>query len=430
MDKSETQPEAKAGTQPEANGEKPSDLGPQIAKRAYEIHEERGQQSDPAAQDWEQAKREIGKDEPKAEPKPELKAEPKPENKSAPSSSKKKKGLLSAIIVLAVLAALAIGVGVGRLWGNSKKDQNRLVLYGNVDLRQVELAFNNSERIAEVLVQEGDKVKRGQILSRLDTSRLKPQTAAAEAEVESQQAVVQRLHHGSRPEEIGQARANVALAKADQVNAEQQWKRLMALSELTAGRGMSQQDLDGAKASLDTAQARLEVSEKALDLSAIGPRAEDGAEGEAQLRVNQAQLDLLCRKLADAELVSPCDAVVRSRLLEPGEMVSPQRPVYDLAITDPKWIRAYVSESDLGKIHPGMKASINADGFPGRTFAGWVGFVSSVAEFTPKTVQTEELRPNLVYEIRVFVKDPQDEMRLGMSATVTVELNPPARGEQ
>jgi len=105
-------------------------------------------------------------------------------------------------------------------------------------------------------------------------------------------------------------------------------------------------------------------------------------------------------------------------------MISPQKPVFDLAIADPKWIRTYISEPDLGRIHPGMRASVSSDSFPGRTLAGWVGFISSVAEFTPKAVQTEELRPGLVYEIRVFVQDPKDEMRLGMPATVSLELAP------
>jgi HlyD family secretion protein len=246
--------------------------------------------------------------------------------------------------------------------------------------------------------------------------------------MDAQQAVVQKLHHGSRPEEVAQAQANVASAKADLVNAEEQWRRATALSKLTTGRAMSQQELDSAKAAVDMAQARLEVAQKGLDLSTIGPRVEDIAQGEAQLRADQAQLELMRRKLADAELISPCDAVVRSRLLEPGEMISPQRPVYNLAITNPKWVRAYVADPDLGKIHPGMKASISADSFPGRAFSGWVGFISSVAEFTPKAVETVELRSSLVYEIRVFVEDPQDEMRLGMPATVSLELNPPARG--
>jgi len=226
------------------------------------------------------------------------------------------------------------------------------------------------------------------------------------------------------PEEIAQSRANVASAKADQVNALQQWTRLAALTTLTTGRAVSEQDLEAAKAALDSAQAHLAVADQALELAVIGPRKEDIAQGEAQLRADQAQLELLHRQLADAELVAPGDAVVRNRLLEPGEMVSPQRPVLDLAITDPKWVRAYVSEPDLGKIHPGMKASISTDGFPDRPFSGWVGFISSVAEFTPKAVETVELRSSLVYEIRVFVRDPQDQLRLGMPATVLLELNP------
>ena len=332
------------------------------------------------------------------------------------------------IVGLLLLAAIAAGFGLARLGRNSDKNQNRLVLYGNVDLRQVELAFNDSERIAEVLVQEGAKVTRGQILARLDTSRLRPEAAAAAAEVEAQQAVVEKLHHGSRPQEIAQARANVVSAKADQVNAKQQWTRLTALTTLTTGRAISEQDLESAKAAMDSAQAHLAVAVEGLDLSRIGPRKEDIAQGDAQLRANESQLEVLRRKLADSELASPCDAVVRSRLLEPGEMSSPQRPVFSLALLDPKWVRAYVSESDLGKIHNGMKASISTDSFPGRALSGWIGFISSVAEFTPKDVQTAELRSSLVYEIRVFVHDPQDALRLGMPATVLLELDPGTRG--
>jgi len=334
------------------------------------------------------------------------------------------------VVGVLILVAIAAGFGLGLFVRGSGKDQNRLVLYGNVDLRQVDLAFNNSERIAEVLVQEGAKVKRGQVLARLDTSRLKPLAAAAEAAVEAQQAAVDKLHHGSRPQEIAQAQANVASARADQINARQQWTRMTALTTLTSGRAISEQDLEGAKAAMDSAQAHLEVAEKALDLALVGPRKEDVAQAEAQLRANQSQLELLRRQLADSELVAPSDAIVRSRLLEPGEMISPQKPVLNLAIVDPKWVRAYVSETDLGKVHMGMRASINTDSFPNRTFSGWVGFISSVAEFTPKSVQTVELRSSLVYETRVFVDDPADDMRLGMPATVLLELDPGARSKQ
>jgi HlyD family secretion protein len=169
---------------------------------------------------------------------------------------------------------------------------------------------------------------------------------------------------------------------------------------------------------LDVASAKLAVNQKALDLAVLGPRKEDIAENEARLRANEAQLALLQRQLTDSELIAPTDAVVRTRIMEPGEMATPQSPVFSLAIIDPKWVRAYISAPDLGKIRPGMAAAIGVDAFPKRRFGGWIGFISPVAEFTPKSVQTEDLRTSLVYEVRVFVKDPADELRLGMPASV------------
>jgi HlyD family secretion protein len=129
---------------------------------------------------------------------------------------------------------------------------------------------------------------------------------------------------------------------------------------------------------------------------------------------------LLRQQLRDSDLIAPVDATVRTRIMEPGEMASPQRPVLALAVTDPKWVRAYVDEPNLGRVKPGMTGFILVDSFPDRRFEGWVGFISPVAEFTPKTVQTEDLRTSLVYEVRVFVKDPGDVLRLGMPATVSL----------
>lgn len=324
-----------------------------------------------------------------------------------------------------ILVGLAvIGIAAGSVWWMNHRENlaRELLLYGNVDLRQVQLSFNNSERIAEVLVQEGDRVRRGQVLARLDIRRLEPQVAQATAQAEAQRQAVSRLHHGSRPEEIAQARANVESARANVVKAKSNYERLKSAAEISAGRAVRQQDVDDAKAALDVAGATLAVNEKALDLAVIGPRKEDIAQNEAQLRANEAQVALLRQLLLDAQLLAPVDGVIRTRILEPGDMASPQKPVFTLAITDPKWVRAYVSETDLGKVYSGMAASVRVDSFPNRRFDGWVGFVSPVAEFTPKTVQTEELRPSLVYEVRVFVKDPSDELRLGMPATVYLNL--------
>jgi HlyD family secretion protein len=327
--------------------------------------------------------------------------------------------------VLIVLLLAVAGTAAGLTWWLTHRESatQDLVLYGNVDLRQVALAFDNSERIADVLVQEGDLVRQSQVLARLDTRRLEPRVAKAEAQVAAQRQVVARLRNGTRPEEIAQTRANVQSARADAANARRQFERLKSLFEGSRGRAVSQEDFDNAKAALDVAEARLAVNQKAMALAVAGPRQEEVAEAEARLRADEAQLALLQRELADAQLVAPVDAVVRTRLMEPGEMASPQRPVFSLAITDPKWVRAYASEFDLGKVRPGMAAFVAVDSFSGQRFEGWVGFVSPVAEFTPKAVQTEELRTSLVYEVRVFVRDPADELRLGMPATVYLPLD-------
>ncbi len=297
-----------------------------------------------------------------------------------------------------------------------------LVLYGNVDLREVELPFNGTERVAAVIAQEGDRVTRGQLLARLDTDRLLPQVAKAEADLAAQQQAVNRLHNGSRPEEIAQARANVDAAAADAQNARAQYLRLTTLSDSSSGRAVSRQDMDAAKAALDTAEARLAVNQKALALELAGPRKEDVAQGDALLRADQAQLALLQQQFKDADLRAPLDSVVRSRIVEPGEISSPQKSAFTLAIVDPKWVRAYVAEPDLGSVREGMHAAVTVDAFPGRRFPAWVGFISPIAEFTPKSVETTDLRSSLVYEIRVFVRDPGNELRLGMPSTVHLAL--------
>ena len=312
---------------------------------------------------------------------------------------------------------LAAVTAAGATWWLVRRGPHRqdLVLYGNVDLRQVELAFNNSERIAAVLVQEGDRVKRGQVLARLDTNRLEPEVAEAEATAGAQREAVERLHNGSRPQEIAEARANVDSARADAINARGQYERRKVLA---ANSIVSQQDLENAKAALDVAEAKLAASQKILDLAVAGPRKEDIGQAEAEVRADEAQAAFLRQELADAQLFAPVDAVVRTRLMEPGEMASPQKPVFSLAVTDPKWVRAYVAEPDVGKLRTGMAASVALDSFPQKRFIGWVGFISPIAEFTPKTVETTELRTSLVYEVRIFVKDPSDELHLGSPATV------------
>ncbi|MBA8876628.1 HlyD family efflux transporter periplasmic adaptor subunit [Phyllobacterium myrsinacearum] len=325
--------------------------------------------------------------------------------------------ILRILVPLIVIAAL----GGGAWWYfNRQSTDDALMLYGNVDLRQASLAFNGSERIAEVSVEEGDMVRKSQVLARLDTSRLAPQVQQAEATVAAQQAALLQLKNGSRPEEITQSRANLVSAQADALNAKAQFERQRAL---TASATASKQDLDTAKAAAAVADAKVDVAQAALALAIAGPRVEEISQSEAQLRGNEAQLALVRQQLADAELVAPFNGVVRSRLMEPGEIASPSKPVFSLATRGTKWVRAYVSETSLGHLRPGMRAKITTDSFPDAPLDGWVGFISPVAEFTPKTVETTDLRTSLVYEVRVFVDDQKDVLRLGMPATVQLLPN-------
>ncbi len=207
-----------------------------------------------------------------------------------------------ALLIVVLLVVAAASAGLTWWLTPAKPPADRLTLYGNIDLRQVDLPFNNNERISAVLVQEGDHVVRGQVLARLDTSRLRPQVEQVAVQVAAQQAVVERLHHGSRPEEIAQAEANVQSAKADMENAKVQLERLKSLATTSAGQAVSKQDIDNAQAAFDVASAKLAVNQKALDLAIAGPRKEDITQAEAQLKGYEAQLAFSRQQLADAEL--------------------------------------------------------------------------------------------------------------------------------
>jgi HlyD family secretion protein len=322
-----------------------------------------------------------------------------------------------------VILLLLIGGSAAGLWFWRHRAhgtaEDRLLLFGNVDIRQVQLAFNGNERIAALLVEEGDRVKPGQLLARLDTQRLEPRAASRGAQVQAQREVVARLVAGNRPEEVRKAKADLEAAKADLENAELTYKRVIGLT--TQGVETPQRK-DDVRAALDVAKAREAAAKEAYDLMVLGPRKEDIAAAKATLQAYEADLALAKRELAEAELYAPTNGVIRNRLLETGDMASPQKPVFTLALDDPVWVRAYVPEADLGKVRSGMKAEVTTDSFPGKRYPAWIGFISPTAEFTPKTVETSEVRTKLVYEVRAFVPNPQGELRLGMPAEVVVPL--------
>lgn len=323
--------------------------------------------------------------------------------------------------VLVIIAVALIGFWA---WKYNDKEQSDsfLTLHGNVDIRQVSLAFEQSGRIQKLMVQEGDKVQAGQLLATLNTNALQIQAKQAQAQLKAQQEAIIKQKVGARPEEITQAKAQLASAQAELDKTDKNLQRLQILVSSTDGRAISQQELDYAKSNQQSAQAVVRERQANLELLIKGARQEDREATKAQYEVAQANLDLINYNLTQTELKSPVNAVVRARLQEIGDMTTAQKAVYTLALTDPKWIRVYVNEQDLSSIKMGDTAQVIRDSYPNQPIHGKIGYISSVAEFTPKTVQTEEIRTTLVYEVRVYVNDPNDQLKMGQPVTVKVPL--------
>ena len=324
------------------------------------------------------------------------------------------------VIIAAVLALGAAGAGAA--WWVSRElpgADTGITLYGTVDVREVHLGFHEVEHVASILVEEGERVVAGQVLAAQDDALLRAQVAAASAEVDARRAVVARLVAGSRSEEVRKARADVQAAEASLRDAAATAARVERLVESGA---VDRQRADDTRAAAETARARLDALRAALDLVVAGPRQEDIDEARARLARAEAELALVRERLDDTRLRAPHDGVVRERILEPGDLASPERPVLVLARTEPVWVRAYAPEPALGRLRDGMPAEVLTDSDPGKPRPGWVGFVSPTAEFTPKSVQTEELRTSLVYQVRVIACNPDGALRLGMPVTVRIPL--------
>ena len=321
-----------------------------------------------------------------------------------------------AILVAVVAAALA-----GTWWFDLPArlgfagEPRQAVLYGNVDIRQVLLGFRVSGRIAELRVDEGDSVKAGDVIARLDAEPFRQALGAAEADAEAARATLAKLKAGARAAEIAQASATHEERLAELENAKLAYERA---KQLRPNGTISQAELDQANASRAAADARARSAREALVLLEEGNRAEDIAAAAAQANAATAKAESARISLDDTQLAAPSDGVIISRVRETGAIVSPADIVYVLSLTEPVWVRAYVAEPDLGRVHPGMKVTITSDTAPDRNYQGTVGFISPVAEFTPKSVETPELRTDLVYRLRIVIADPGKDLRQGMPVTV------------
>jgi HlyD family secretion protein len=290
-----------------------------------------------------------------------------------------------------------------------------LQIYGNIDIRQVNLGFRVGGRIQEMRAEEGDAVNAGDLIALLDPGPYQEQVNIARAQFEQAQANFTKIVNGYRREELDQARAQVAQMKANLTNAELNFKREHDLNQSNV---ISKQELDNALAQRDTYQAQLKFAEANLALELAGNRQEDIDAARSQMEFAKANLKSAELNLSDCQLVAPSTGVVITRALEPGAIVSAGLTAYSLALNSPIWARTYIDEPELGRIYPGMKAFVYTDANPNKPYEGQIGFISPVAEFTPKEVQTRELRADLVFRLRVIIEKPDRYLRQGMPVTV------------
>lgn len=316
------------------------------------------------------------------------------------------------LLPAALLAALAIGVTCYRHYAAAAQNGT---IYGNVDIREASLAFRVAGRIATFQVDEGTTVKQGDLLASLDPEPLQNALAASEATEAALSARNGLIHHGFRAEDVEQAKARLVSARSALAEAERQLVRQQTLAPEGAS---PQKVLDAAQSARDQAAAQVKVVEEQVRTMTTGFRKEEVAESDAQLRQAQAQAKTARLALKDTVLTAPSDGVILSRSIEKGTMVQIGTPAFSLSLTNPVWVRAYVGETQLGSFAPGTKVTLHTDARPDKPYRGTVGFVSPTAEFTPKPVETSDLRTSLVYRLRVVVEDGDAQLRQGMPVTV------------
>jgi HlyD family secretion protein len=301
-------------------------------------------------------------------------------------------------------------------------EEVQLVLQGNIDVRQVNLSFKVDGRLETLVVDEGDTVKAGQVIATLDKRYFQDELRVVRAARDHLAAALAKLKNGSRPEEIAQAKAQLALQQANLALARANLERG---KELVPIGGMSKEDLDQRREAVAANEANVSYAGETLRLAEIGPRQEDIDAASAQLAQQEASIIQTERRLGDSDLVAQSDGFILTRAQERGAILQAGATVFTLTLASPVWVRTYVNEHDLGLIGPGMQAQVTTDTAPDRPYCGHIGFISPTAEFTPKTVETRELRTDLVYRLRVVVDNPDGGLRQGMPVTVSLPLAQP-----
>jgi HlyD family secretion protein len=323
--------------------------------------------------------------------------------------------------ILVLIVAVAVIVAGVYFYRRSKKTepQNRVTLSGNIEAHESLVGFKVQGRIIELPVEEGQQVESGALLARLDDADYRQKVRIEQATVGVRESNLALVLAGSREQEIKAAQQTMLDAQAEAKQRQLDYERAEQLFRRDA---VSAQDRDLAETALKRAQANLEAAKQRYNQLLEGSRKEDIEVARANVQQARANLGLSRVNLEYTSLRAPSEGVITVRQAELGEVVVPGTPIVTLADLDHIWLRAYIAETDLGRIRWGQDATITTDTYPRKQYHGRISFISSTAEFTPKSVQTYKERVTLVYRIKIDIDNPNHELKPGMPADAHIVL--------
>ncbi|MBI4765393.1 MAG: efflux RND transporter periplasmic adaptor subunit [Deltaproteobacteria bacterium] len=316
------------------------------------------------------------------------------------------------LIPMVLVVAGAVG-GIFYFKNHQTPDQNRIRVSGNMEITEVEVSFKIPGRVEERPVFEGQMITAGQLVARQDDRDLKLEIAQRRAQAAAARSLLSEVQTGSRPEEIAQAEATLERAQADGNRARIEYERQKRLYDREV---ISTREFDQAKTAFETSEARIREAKALSTMVRKGPRQEKIDQARANLEQAKQALELAQTRLNYSALLSPLSGTVLSENVQAGEFVSPGTPIVTVGELNRIYLRAYINETDLGRIKLGQPVKITTDTYPGKTYEGRISFIAPQAEFTPKNIQTQKERVKLVYRIKVEVPNPAMELKPGMPA--------------
>jgi len=326
------------------------------------------------------------------------------------------------VLLLGAVAAL----GVWLYWENNQTEPGTLRLSGHIEATETDLGFKVPGKIAAIHFEEGEEVQAGEVVAELESQDLRRELDAARARLAAARANLTKLEAGYRPQEVREAQAAVAQARADYDDKAKDYRRMQNLFER---RVVPASTRDKAEAAYLMAQESLRRAQENYDLLKAGYRQEDIDAARAELSQAQASLELAETRLGYATISSPVTGVVLARPMEPGQVAAVGATVLTLGDLDHAYFEGYIPETDLARVHYKQKAAVTTDTYPGKRYPAWVSYIASKAEFTPKSVETYKERITLVYRTKIRVENPQHELKPGMPAQAMIFLDQPPKDQ-